>query len=82
MFAVRSSNNAVILIERFAVRSSNNAVIPCEQYAVNQRCHPERKGPQAFFSLGVVSEGSAVAVVLAFLPVIPAGNLLCLRLAH
>ena len=24
-------------------------------------CHPERKGPQTFFSLGVVREGSAVA---------------------
>jgi hypothetical protein len=24
-------------------------------------CHPERTGPQALFSLGVVSEGSAVA---------------------
>jgi len=29
-------------------------------------CHPERKGPQALFSLGVVSEGSAVAFRVLF----------------
>ena len=33
--------------------------------APSPMCHPERTGPQTFFSLGVVSEGFAFALPLA-----------------